>query len=358
MELFDSYIQGNSYYCDVTGICEYPTPNSRVFCHDLQTICGICNGLVATNGLVLCNCDDSWNCNLCANDQPFWIPFESALPAVSDTIDFQFQQPDEITGVECMNGWLPESLLQPTYTAFATFDIRTCCDDTPLEIDEEMFGAIVSQQYVGSYNYTDYSGNVFTVPIQMIRFNLNAIRLYLEEAGLETCFYFVFKFTTTRQCLGVTETFVEYCSEPFKAVICDKNNTQLIESVYVKKDCFDFYYGNSFNSGVGTPFEYSNRIRVPGYFEQENFTITKEIINTTLKTTMSQNSEVWQLRTTHLPQSFVKYLVNVLSGKNVYVNGVEYQVEGEIAKNNEAGSHWYLQVNFNKLNCTKSLTCE
>jgi hypothetical protein len=354
MELFDSYTYSNAIICDATSICFLPDPISRVYCHDVTNICGICGGLIVTNGLVLCSCDDSWNCNLCSNDKPFWMPYQEG-----DTIDFQFQQPDEITGFECMNGWLPANLLSPTNTAFATFAIKTCCDDTELLLNEDMFEAIVILDYVGTYNTTDYSQNESTSPIQMIRFNLDAIRQYLEADSLETCFYFEFTFTTTRQCLGVTESTITFCSEPFKEVACSNyKRTQVLESVYPKEDCFGMYYGTNFNSGTGTPFQYSNKIRVPGFFEQTNFSITKEIISTSLRTTMSQYSEVWQLRTNNLPQSFVKYLVNIFTGRSVYVNGKEYQVQGDINRNNDTGSHWYLEVNFESIGCNKSLTCE
>jgi hypothetical protein len=39
------------------------------------------------------------------------------------------------------------------------------------------------------------------------------------------------------------------------------------------------------------------------------------------------------------------------------VNGTEYQVQGDINKNNENGSQWYLEVNFEKIDCNKSLSC-
>ena len=351
MELFDSYSKENAVYCDLTGICYFNVPNSRIYCHEIRNNCGVCGDLIATNGIVLCDCGDSWNCNLCGNDLPFWIPYED-----NDTFDFQFQQPDEITGVECMNSWLPANLLSPINTAFATFEILTCCDDTALTITEEMLDAIAPNRYVGSYTITDYSGNEKQNPIQMIRFNLNAIRLFLEAEGLENCFYFRFTFTNTKFCLPFSESSSSFCSEPFKYYDCTKKATVLIESIYPKQDCFDMYFGNNF-TGLDA-FEYSNRIRVPGYFEQASFNITKEVINTTLKTVMSQKSEVWQLKTTHLPQSFVKNLVNILSGRNVYVNGEEYQVQGDINRNNETGLQWYLEVNFEKIDCSKSLTCE
>lgn len=356
MELFDSYNLPNGViFCDQTTACEYPDPNSRLLCTEVRNACGkSCSPLIADNGLVLCNCGDSWNCNLCLNDVPFWIPFEPG-----DTFDFQFQQPDEVVGVECENGWLPTDLLVPGTTAFATFEIRSCCNDEALEITEEMFGIIAPNHYVGQYTSTDYSGNQRTNPIQMIRFNLAAIQTYMVGAGLDPCFYFLFTFTATRQCLGVTETTSEFCSEPFKMVPCSNGEkTQLVESVFPRLDCFSFYYGTNFTSGNGTPFQYSNKIRVPGSFERTNFTITKETIGATLKTTAAQYCETWLLRTSNLPETFVKYLVNQLSGRNVFVNGIEYQTQGEIAKNNDTGSQWFLEITFERCECDQSLSCE
>lgn len=349
MELFDSYTGTNFLYCDITSICYPNDPNSRVYCHEIKNSCGICGDLIATNGFILCDCEDSWNCNLCGNDMPFWIPYQDG-----DTIDFQFHQPNA-TNNQCESGWLPANLLTIVNTAFATFEILTCCDDTSLVITEEMFQAIVPNSYVTNYTTTDYSGNEFTEPIQIIRFNLNAIRQYLQTAGLEDCFYFKFNFSNTDQCLPDVESPSSFCSEPFKYLTCDKGSV-LIQSIYPQEDCFNMYYGSAY-SGIDK-FKYSNKIRVPGYFEQANFTITKEVIGTSLNTTISQTNEVWRLRTTHLPQSFVKNLVNVLSGKRVFVDGVEYQVQGEINKNNDTGSQWYLEINFEKIDCNKSLTCE
>lgn len=355
MELFDSYTLGRVINCDITESCEYPDPNSRILCYDLRNSCGKdCTKLIAENGLVLCDCGDSWNCNLCLNDVPFWIPFEAG-----DTIDFQFQQPDEIGNVDCENGWLPTDLLTPGVTTFATFEIRSCCDDEVLEISEEMFDVIAPNHYVGEYTSTDYAGNQLTNPIQMIRFNLGAIQTYMIGAGLDPCFYFIFEFTTSRFCLGVSEASAEFCSEPFKMAPCDnKQQTQLIESVFPRTDCFGFYYGTNFTVGNGTPFQYSNRIRIPGSFERTNFTITKETIGATLKTTAAQYCETWLLRTPHLPERFVKLLVNIFTGRDVYVNGTEYQIQGEVAKNNDIGSQWFLETTFERCECDKSLTCE
>jgi hypothetical protein len=354
MQLFNSYSAKKAIFCDATEFCFYDDPNSRIYCHDINSVCGFCGNLIVTNGLVLCDASDSWNCNLCGNDLPFWIPYQQG-----DTIDFQFHQPYNMSEINCDHGWYPENLLSPANdTALASFEILTCCDDEPLTITEEMFDVIAPFKYIGEHITYDYSGNQTITPIQMIRFNLNAIRLYLEQEGLENCFYFKFNFTANNSCLPSSNKIQFFYSEPFKFVDCsEKNASQVIESEYPKDDCFKMYYGTDFTVGYGTPFQYSNRIRVPGYFEQTNFSVTKEIINTSLKTIMSQKSEVWQLRTHHLPESFVRNLVSILSGKNVYVNGTEYQVQGDINKNNENGSQWYLEVNFEKIDCNKSLSC-
>lgn len=353
MELFDSYQFSNLVWCDQTKPWEYPDPTSRILCLEVNNQCGRdCTRLIIENGLVNCSCDDSWNCNLCANDVPFWIPFE-----LGDTFDFQFQQPDELFNIDCMNGWLPSSLLGPTNTAFATFEIRSCCDDQVLEIDEELFALIAPNHYVGNYTTTDYLGNTTMNPIQMIRFNLAAISAAMIAQNLDPCFYIIFNFTGTRMCLPMAEQQNQFCSEPFKAVPCD-GKTHVVESYYPRFDCFGNYFGTDFMVGNGNPFAYSNRVRIPSSFERTNFTITKETIGATLKTTSAQYCESWLMRTLHLPETFVKYLVNVFTGRDVYVDGVEYQIQGDIAKNNEIGSQWFLEAEFQRCECDKSLTCE
>lgn len=353
MTLFESYMNGSVVWCDQTEIETFPEPSSRIRCTQINNQCGIdCSDLIIENGLVLCNLDQSWNCNLCGNDIPFWIPFE-----LGDTIDFQFQQIDYFGTPFCEHGWLPTDLLSPTNTAFASFEIRSCCDSAPLGVNEFIFNEIVAEHYVGSYNIIDYSGNTITNSIQQIRFNLSKISEYMVLQNLDPCFYIVFNFIGTYECLPNTDTINTFYSEPFKALAC-RDKTHLVESTYPSLDCFDFYYGSNFNTGRGVPFQYSNKIRIPSWFENTNFTITKESIGATLKTTASQYCETWAMRTAQLPYKFIKYLVNLFSGKNVYVDGIEYQIQGDISKNNDIGSQWLLEASFERCECSKSLSCE
>lgn len=359
MILFNSYQTDREIYCDNTTEEVFPEPNSRVLCHELDNFCYDCNSAPINNGFLLCSPQDSWNCNLCGNDRPFWIPFIEG-----DFFDFQFQQPNRLP-VSCENGWLPTDLLSPTEQSFASFEIRTCCENIKLEITEEMFEVIAHDQFVGKYTVTDYSGNDNTYDIQQIRFNLGAIATYLQAEGLETCFYFVFNFPADNVCQPEAEGLTTFYSEPFKFVSCDdESKTVYIESIYPQFDCFKYYYGANFEfaAGNGNLFNYRNRIRIPGYFERTNFNITKEIINSKLVTTASQYCDNWEIRTFNLPEKFVKYLVNLLTGKNIYINGFspdyEYQFQGEIQKNNDIGSQWYLQLKFERCECNKSLSCE
>jgi hypothetical protein len=352
MELFNNYFGNNIQYCDITEEVDYPDPIARVFCWEFGSGIGSygCPDLILQNGLWSCNDLDSWNCNLCGNDFPFWIPFTDG-----STFDFQFQQVIYTTNAD--HAFYPENLISGSETAAVAVEIHLCCDDTIFEVDDFMWSQIMEQGYVGSYNSQDYLSDVFISPIQLIRINLEAIKLYLQIEDIEPCFYLVFKFPSSPESFPSAEPIVYY-TEPFKYDKCEKfPYIYSVESVYTKIDCFGQYYGDNFNEGLGNPFVFSNKIYVPGSFEHQSFTITKEKINTTLKTTASQICENWVLRTTHLPSKFAKYLSNVFAGKDVLIDGVEYQIEGELSRNNETGNQFYLDVTAVNCNCNKSLSC-
>lgn len=360
-ELFEPYQIGNAVFCDMTPECSFPEPNSRVLCSNLKILCGgsdDCEFTIVNNGLILCDCSDSWNCNLCANDSAFWIPFESG-----DTFDFQFQQPYQIKDNSKFYGWTYPGLSAPFDEGFCSFEIFSCCNDEPVRVSElEVFESLFTDAFVGNYTSTDYAGNETTSSIQQIRFDLAAIAaLVLEQTG-DSCFYFKFCFATSAAPLPYAfrqEQVVCFCSEPFKAIPCSNGKKSvLVESTYPFKDCFGLYYGTNSSAYWGSPFQYSNAVRIPGSFEQDNFDIQKQIVNTTLKTTGSQLCENWTLRSQHAPQRFVRLIATIFAGREVYIAGKEYQVQGEIPKNNEIGSHWYFEAKAERCECSQSLSCK
>lgn len=360
-DLFDSYISPISdsiAYCDLTDFTCEINPTTRLLCGEISTLCGSddCSTLIVNNGIGLCDCGDTWNANCCGNDTPFFIPFQDG-----DTYDFQFQQPlSVISGVS--DGWSSDGTLDSRDSA-AYFEIRSCCDDELVSVDESEWSNVVLQYYVGRYTVTNYDGTTTTVPIQMIRFNLFAIFSLMKQLGLEPCFYFKFCFTKTSGKITnpINPANVDcFCSEPFKLEQClnIEKRSVLISSIYSKTDCFGMYYGNRFvNTLGGTPFVYSNEIRVPAVFEQTNFNITKNVITTSKKTTSTEVCETWILRSFPLPVRFMRLLVSVIAGRDVYVDGKEFQVQGEISKNNDTGTRWFTEINFEYCNCSKSLTC-
>lgn len=331
-----------------------------MLCTELEISCANgtsgCGPLVVGNGLVLCECSDSWNCNLCGNDTPFFVPFVQG-----DLYTFQFQQPIKVkqNPGEPGLGWTYPGLEIPFDEGVCSFEIYSCCNDEPLRVSEiELFNAIVSNAFVGTFEQTSYNGESTTVPIQQLQLDLGVILEYLQSQGIEgDCFYFKFCFATRADALPRGEQ-ICFCSEPFKLVACEqKGQSVVVSSIYGNQDCFGFYYGTQATANWGQVFQYENTIRVPAAFEQTNFQLTKTIIETSNKTTGSQVCENWALNSYGLPQRFVKLLATIFAGANVQVDGVEYQIQGEISKNNEIGARWFIEQNFEHCECSNNLTC-
>jgi hypothetical protein len=357
-ELFDSYEIGNAIFCDISKFEECREPNSRVLCSNLKILCGSgdCSFAIVNNGLILCDCSDSWNCNLCGNDAAFWVPFE-----FGDTFDFQFQQPYQIKD-STLYGWTYPGLENPFDLGFCSFEIFSCCDDTPIRISKiQEFESLFTDAFVGEYTSSDYAGNETINSIQQIRFNLDRVLKFVTAATGDSCFYFKFCFSTGTKPLyqESKENILCFCSEPFKPIPCSNGKKSiLVESTYPFKDCFGLYYGTNSSAYWGAPFQYSNAVRIPGSFEQDNFDIQKQVVNTSLKTTGSQLCENWTLRSQHAPQRFVRLVATIFAGREVYIGGKEYQVQGEISKNNEIGSHWFFEAKAERCECSQSLSCK
>lgn len=354
MELFTDYqFPNGTHYCDITPQTDYANPIARLICFGGVGIGGTigCPEVATNYGFWSCNDQLLWNCNLCGNDQPFWIPFTDG-----DTFDFQFQQ--YFYSTNCLHTFYPENLITGGNTAAVSYEIHACCDDSIIELNNAQNASIIQQAYIGEYITNNYDGTVEYNPIQMARFDLEAIKNILLGLDLDPCFYIVFRFPKTFDCMPEGE-FITIYSEPFKFENCDNfPYIYNIESKYSSTDCFGTYYGFNYTWGLGTPFIYSNRVRVPGAFEQLGFNITKEKIETSLKTTSTQVCENWILKTTHLPRAFAKFVTNVLAGRDVLIDGEEYQVEGELSRNNDTGNQFYLEIPAQNCNCNKSLSCE
>jgi hypothetical protein len=351
--LFVSYVDPNNegnIFCDNTIFGTCPDPISRLYCGDVQIYCpsnNFCGTLAVNNGLSLCDCGDSWNCNLCGNDSPFWIPFRQ-----NDKFMFQFQQPvtDPAT-----NGWF-----NGTPGAVASFNIKPCCEikDPPVIDWTEYFDDIVTRSFVGTFEFTTIDQNTIETQIQQIEFDLYQIYLILIANGYDGCFAFEFNFATSGT-FPEPDVVQTYCSEPFKIDSCSSDLSSVFESYFSKFDCFGYYYGENFISSTDPTFPFRNRIRIPGSFEQTNFQVSKNVIESTRRAVSSQLCETWTFNSFALPPRMAKIFANILTGANVAVDSLPFTFTGEIPKNNEISTRWFVSANFENCDCNHQLTsCE
>ena len=346
MGSFFSYLNGTQLFCVQNAPCEvYSDLESRIICTEFSLLdCGDsdCPIAVVNNGFYLCDCKDSWNCNLCGNDLSYWN-----IVNPGDLLYFQFQQIDNVNG--------QNPLVAPVYgwdSGFCWGELYSCCDDTLIT---DVITSVSTEFYVGLYEQSDYKGNKSYFNIQQIIFDVKEICSLLERLNLDGCFYFKFYFKKSK----TSEDYDELCTEPFRCNPCvSENDTIVIEGTYPNTDCFGYYYGLPVQWTGTSVFEYVNQYRVKGSFEQISFEINKETVTRQLKTVSSQVCEVWQFRTWGVPRKIAKLISNIFSAKNVYIDGKEFQIEKEINKENEIGSQWFIDTQFKRCNCYTDLTCD
>jgi hypothetical protein len=339
-----NYIIGNTAVCEIDSDFTSCADNlSFTRCKTLKLLdCGEddCPNLVINNGLLLCDCGDSWNCNLCANDLPYFNTINAG-----QRLYFQFQQPDNMNGTDPSApgsfGW---------DSAFASYEIFKCCDDTQIE-----GGGMVWKKYVGLFEQTNYKGESTYNSIQQISFDVNAIITNgFGNFDENHCFYFKFTFATDETGLQ-TETF---CSEPFQLNHC-LNSTVGLEGVFPAStlDCFGYYYGLPVWS-VGSEFVYRNEYRVRGALELQSVEIEKELVTRYLKAVNSSTCEIYRLSTYGLPERVVLLISNILAARDLYANEKLYQLDGGIEKNNEIGSQWFIETKLKRCDCFPDFSCE
>lgn len=368
------------FFCDISPDCTLPYTQNRIICNEIEFVecnAGDCPLLTVNNGLLLCSELESWNCNLCGNDLPYNSPVE-----VGDSLYFQFQQQDTLNGNSPTldGGGLWGNGYGWDEFGFVQGYIRDCCTGQRLQKPFVGGDAVVTDYstnyFVGIFESTNFSGssNNYT-NIQQIK--IETAQLYadlLAEFG-RTCFYFEWVFYPSDLALLYT-----IYSEPFEFVPCD-NQTVLLEGSLTRKDCNNLFYGdpgcvivnNPINIGggivlnnyqpdcryfIGTGvFPFRQYYRVYGSFEQTAFEIVKELVGTRLKSTSIDLTESWLLRTDRVPQRVAKLIATILSSEYVYINKREYVVDGQIPKNNEIGSQWFIEANVKRVNCTNNYSC-
>jgi hypothetical protein len=287
---------------------------------------------------------------LCPNDLPYWN-----LVKRDDILNFQFQQLDNLNGQQptplSSNGW---------FTGLCDFRIYDCCTDVMYT------GSVISSAvdyFSGIYNIPDYKGQPFYKNIQSIQISVDEV-LNLADTqfpGID-CFYLEFRFETSDG--STPSSMVSIFTEPYKLDTC--KDTLVIESTFPMSDCNGYYYGNdiivhdSLNGSYpnGVSFPYSNEYRVPSYLERTGFSIKKEFVGVYPKTTSSQKQDNWKFTTNRLPENVAGQVADIFTGGTVYINGNEFIVDGDMNKNNETGSQWFMDIDVRQQDCSISFSCD
>lgn len=345
---FSSYQSGVNVFCDVSQNCELTDSLSRIACQEIHMVeCGDgpCDKAVINNGLLLCDCEDSVNCNPCTNDRAFWNVINP-----TDVLTFQFQQIDTVNGQNPLGPFGNWGGGQ-----FINGYIRDCCTgeylggETPSTI---LFYA--GSAGVGVFPVRDYKGNITWNNIQQIQVFPEYFipEMAAQFPGWDGCFVFEWVFNE-----GTANEY-KLCSEPYKVNPCpEKGDTVLLEGVFPDRDCFGYYYGTEAVGNSLNNFPFVNQYRVHGSNEQTSFLIEKQFVGTRLKSTSSDVTENWLFRTKGVPGKIAKLITNILAARNVYLDGVEFVADGEVPKNNETGSQWFIDANLKRVDCSKTYSC-
>jgi len=347
---FTSYTTGFTTYCDQSPNCELTDSLSRIACQQIEMLdCGDgpCDKLIINNGLLLCDCEDSTNCNPCFNDRAFWNVINP-----TDTLTFQFQQIDMVNGQNPAGPfgfWGTEQ--------FANGYIRDCCTGEYLGGAENPSTIVFysGSAGVGVFPVRDYKGDITWKNIQQIQVfpEFFIPEMEAQFPNWDGCFVFEWVFNEG------TDDEYRVCSEPYKVNPCpDKNDTVMLEGQFPNLDCFGYYYGDEAVGNSMANFPFVNQYRVYGSMEQTSFGIEKQFVGTYMKTVSSDVTENWLFRTIGVPSPVAKLITNILAAETVIVDGVEMVADGEVPKNNETGSQWFIDAVMKRVDCSKTYSCQ
>lgn len=268
------------------------------------------------------NESDTWNCNLCGADMPFFIPFLRG-----DIIPLQTNFADNFNTD-------PEN---PTY------GIRsTGAADWYVMIElQDSTGSTISSQVdtFADVHYVAYSQKWGAVQTWFV--NTGYFPTTLKCWRLKITYYYYDQISASKQIERVL--YSEYYKE-----FTNCGPTIVIESTYEGADC----YGNIYDTfaettGVGGINPYYNSIRIEGEIEftgnDENADITTDY-GKVLRRTITSN---YRINSGIVAPFFARMLDRVVRGSVVTINGEQYK-NFTFEKNNDASRMWVVDLQFTK----------
>lgn len=241
---------------------------------------------------------DSWNCNLCGSDLPFFTPYVSG-----DVIPFQTRFADNYNQ--------PPSVLSTGFRTsvggayYIEVQLIDCCDN------------IISK------NIDDFCDAWWIGHSQLT----GSVQTFFVNTGLISvdCFKLKITYNKIDQSTGLPIIEREIYTEYYKQIsACGYNDTVLIESTYSDFDCDGLYYGTITNylGNLNTPYYNSLRLFGEVEFTGDTESVTENDRNVIISKEIIKNYKV--ISGTY-PPYYVKMLSKTVRGFNITVDGKQYQ---------------------------------
>jgi hypothetical protein len=350
--------------------------------------CGVCDPIIQDE--IICELNDAWNNNLCANDFCFNQPI---VPG--DCMYFQFQFQNTRNGRRAVPVLPNQPIINIPYGWY-----HYSLNPTNFTIRARLFNACTNQEFTIStptvHNYADDIIQQATVFLDLDRDassrtlpnmayyrwvqNINMCLPATLPANFPKQFYFMFTITPN------TGSPFSIFSQTYEIVRCE--GTIQLEGIYSTKDCFGYSYsnpsfwanidnvsGNNFGQQVLTynnlianlknldGAQYRNLHRFYGNAEQTGHFIEKEIPERQCNAIKTKTYPVFRIRLKPAPPYVAEIFNNNISGNLGWLTGVgdkpsiRVQPQSGADKNNDNSKMWIIDTELKGCDCLDYQQC-
>ena len=273
----------------------------------------------------LFNEGDSWNCNLCGGDKPFFIPFSTG-----DTIPFQTRFPDNFNTL-------------PDVINYGFKDLAAT--DWYIEVELQDASGTTLFSFIDSFA-TDYwvSYSQQYGSLQTWFLNTALLPPGLDCFRLKITYYFYNQVTMSKDIERVI--FTEYYR---KVPLCKEYS--VITSTYDTVDCVGGVYTVPDNYLGTSNLAYYNFIRLEGENERQGNSENIEVETDRGKVLRRQIIEDWTFKGGIVAPFFADMIDRTIRGSYIEVNFRPF-TNFSFSKNNDATREWVVEMTMQDKTCT------
>lgn len=143
-------------------------------------------------------------------------------------------------------------------------------------------------------------------------------------------------------CYSYWHKLVDSCTE-----------TILIQGIFQDKDCAGHYFGSF---GGALPFQ--DQYRLEASFEMNAIVTEKETNENDVVIHLRQYENFVLRNKVNLPEGVIRRLANSLEAEHLYINSNEYVNSSDVAKLNESGEYWFVNITVQRLSCERTSDCD